>query len=82
MSCQVEVVKDYHLWNGESWAPLFLEYVQADISIVVDIRMEDLGSKSDLQWLQQLKMIMFTQEDDKGLILFDESLSTFGGLKG
>jgi hypothetical protein len=39
----------HHLGYGECRAPLFLEYVQADIPITVYIWMEHLGPEGNLQ---------------------------------
>lgn len=50
LSCSfLQVIEDCHLGYGERRAPLFFEYVQANIAVAVNIRMEDFGFESNLQ---------------------------------
>lgn len=45
----LQVIEDCHLGYGECRAPLFFEYVQANIAVAVNIRMEDFSFESNLQ---------------------------------
>jgi len=42
------------LWDGQGWGPLFLEDIQADRTIGVDVWMIDPGCEVDLRWLERV----------------------------
>lgn len=44
--------KAFYLRDGKCWAPLFFEDIKADASIAIDIRVENLSLKSNLQSAQ------------------------------
>lgn len=43
-----------HLGNGESGAPLFLQDVQADAALAVDVGVVQLGLELHLGWLERI----------------------------
>lgn len=69
-----------YLGYGQGWTPLIFEYVQADVAVVVDVGMEDLGPECYL---------LATHHGHKGELDLDRvstettaRVITLGGLKG
>ena len=42
---------DHYLWDGQSRAPLFLENVEANAVVAVDVWVEHLGAERDLKYV-------------------------------
>ena len=52
VSKSIHLVAGLTFRDGECWAPLVPQYVQANAAVAVDVRVVDAGGEVDLWWLE------------------------------